>query len=255
MNVALVTGCAAAGLVAGGFLDSLTGRIVRPPEPIPDPGTGGPVAPQPVSEVGLVVAAPGPVVVASRTPRAGELATSAAVTGAAFALLALRLGAVPALAAYCALLTGLVAVSVVDIRLGIVPRSVLYPTFGAMTAGLVAASAVDRHWGQLGRSAIGGAAAFAVFFALWWFFPRGLGYGDVRLAGVIGAALGWIGFGELYLGFLAGFAIGAVVGVALMVGRGTGRKTRLPFGPPLAAGAAIGVLWGHWAVHLWLHQT
>jgi prepilin signal peptidase PulO-like enzyme (type II secretory pathway) len=40
----------------------------------------------------------------------------------------------------------------------------------------------------------------------------------------------------------------------LMVGRGTGRKTKLAFGPPLAAGAAFGVLWGPWAVHVWLHH-
>jgi leader peptidase (prepilin peptidase)/N-methyltransferase len=187
-----------------------------------------------------------------RSPGAAELAVSALVTGAVFALLAIRLGAVPALAAYCALFAGLAAASVVDARLGIVPRSILYPTFAAMAVGLAAASAVDSHWRALGEAAIGGAAAFAVFFALWWFFPRGLGYGDVRLAGVMGAALGWIGFGEIYVGFLAAFVTGTVVGLVVMASQGTGRKTRFAFGPALGIGAAFGVLWGPWAVHLWL---
>ena len=251
MNVVLVAGCAAGGLVTGGFLDSVTGRITRPPAPSPEGATdveGGPIPVQGAHIPAVSVA------VAARTPGTSELAVSGIVTGAVFALLAIRLGAVPALAAYCALMVGLVAVSVVDMRLGIVPRSILYPTFGAMAVGLVAASAVDSHWRPLAVAAIGGVAAFAVFFALWWFFPRGLGYGDVRLAGVIGAALGWIGFGELYVGFLAAFVAGTVMGLAVAATRGSGRKTRFAFGPALSVGAAFGVLWGPWAVHLWLYR-
>jgi leader peptidase (prepilin peptidase)/N-methyltransferase len=251
VNVVLVAGCAAGGLVTGGFLDSLTGRIVRPPDAASDPASGAVDATSSAPAGAIPVTR---VVVAARAPGAGELAASALVTGAAFGLLAIRLGAAPALAAYCSLLAGLLAASVVDIRLGIVPRSILYPTFAAMAVGLAGASAVDSHWRALGEAAIGGAAAFAVFFALWWFFPRGLGYGDVRLAGVMGAALGWIGFGELYVGFLVAFVAGTVVGVVLMARQGAGRKTRFAFGPSLTVGAAFGVLWGPWAVHIWLHH-
>lgn len=254
MNAALVVGCAAGGVLVGAVLDSLSGRIVRPPEvtqPEIDGAADDPLAAPAHLPVTTAITAP---VVATRVPGRRELGASALMTGLAFGLLAVRLGAVPALAAYCALMAGLVAVSVVDARIGIVPRAVLYPSFAAMAVGLLAASAVDSRWRPLGNAAIGGAAAFAVFFALWWFFPRGLGYGDVRLAGVLGTALGWIGFGEIYVGFLVGCACGAVLGVVLMVGRGTGRKTRLPFGPPLALGCAFGVLWGPWAVHLWLHH-
>jgi leader peptidase (prepilin peptidase)/N-methyltransferase len=251
VNVVLVAGCAAGGLVTGGFLDSLTGRIARPPEAASDRASGAAHATSPV-QAGAIPATR--VVVAARAPGASELAVSALVTGAAFGLLAIRLGAVPALAAYCSLLAGLLAASVVDIRLGIVPRSILYPTFATMAVGLAAASAVERHWRALGEAAIAGAAAFAVFFALWWFFPRGLGYGDVRLAGVMGAALGWIGFGELYIGFLVAFVTGTGLGVVLMARQGTGRKTRFAFGPALSVGAAFGVLWGPWAVHIWLHH-
>jgi leader peptidase (prepilin peptidase) / N-methyltransferase len=246
VNAALVAGCGAGGVVIGGVLDALTGRIVRPPETL-DPDESAPLAP--AASSGGPIAAPS--VVALRSPGVGELTASGLVTGLAFALLAVRVGAVPVLAAYCALLGGLLAASVVDIRIGTLPRSILYPTFAVMAVGLLAASAVDSRWRALGEAGIGGVGAFVVFFALWWFFPRGLGYGDVRLAGVMGTALGWIGFGELYVGFLAAFALGALVGVGLMLSQGTGRKTRLPFGPPLALGAALGILWGPWAVHLW----
>ena len=254
MNVALVAGCGAAGLVAGGFLDSLTGRIVRPPEPAPTDHQTGPGHPRSPHAYEAGAATPVQVIVAPRAAGTIELIGSGIVTGAAFALLAIRLGAVPPLAAYCALLLGLVAISVVDVRLGIVARSVLYPTFGAMAAGLVSAAAADGRWRALGAAGIGGAGAFAVFFALWWFFPRGLGYGDVLLAGVMGAALGWSGFGELYGGFLVAFVAGTVVGVVLMARQGAGRKTRFAFGPSLTVGAAFGVLWGPWAVHIWLHH-
>jgi leader peptidase (prepilin peptidase)/N-methyltransferase len=73
----------------------------------------------------------------------------------------------------------------------------------------------------------------------------------VRLAGVLGAGLGWISFGALYVGFASAFLLGVVVGLALMARNGTGRKTRLAFGPPLALGGIVGVLWGTWFTHLW----
>ncbi len=76
-----------------------------------------------------------------------------------------------------------------------------------------------------------------------------MGFGDVRLAGLLGAGLGWLSLLHVYVGFLAAFAFGAVYGVVLMVAKGTGRKTKLPFGPALVAGAMVGVLWGTPIIH------
>lgn len=256
MNLALVAGCGAGGAVIGVALDTLTGRIVRPPDPAPAEaavpehalvGAPAPTAPSaPVHEGGAA---------ASRRPGRGELALSGALSGLALALLAWRLGTAPVLAADCALLCGLIAVSLVDLRIGIVPRSVLYPTFAATALGLVAASADGSQWRSLGDAAIGGVGSFAVFFALWWCFPRGIGFGDVRLAGAMGAAVAWVGFGELYVSFLAAFVLATVVGLGVMVVTGRGRKTRFALGPWLSAGAAFAILWGPWAVHLWLHRS
>jgi leader peptidase (prepilin peptidase)/N-methyltransferase len=255
VDASLVVGCGVGGGVLGGVLDTLTGRIVRPPAG-PEAGDAHVVPAEPGHTAGPVATAVSvaPAATVRRVAPPSEIALSALVTAAWFALAAARLGGVPALGAYCALGAGLLAASVVDGREGILPRVIVFVTLGALALGLVGASAADGHWRPLADAAIGGAVSFAVFFALWWVFPRGMGYGDVRLAGLIGVALGWLGFGVLYVGFLAAFVAGTVVGVVLMVRRGTGRKTRLPFGPALATGAAVGVLWGPWAVRLWLQH-
>jgi leader peptidase (prepilin peptidase)/N-methyltransferase len=236
MNGVLVAGCGLAGVVSGGALGVLAGRIDRPAEA--SVGTSPVLAGRPDL--------PG--------PSTGAVVAAELVTGGSFALAALRLGAVPALAAFCVLFAGLVPAAAVDLRLGIVPRRVVYATALGLGAALLGAAAASGTWWPLGRAAIGGAAALGVFFALWWFAPRSIGFGDVRLAGLIGFGLCWLGFGQLYVGFAAAFLAGALLGVGLMVARGTGRKTRLPFAPPLAVGAAVGVLWGGWLVHVWLHR-
>ena len=74
--------------------------------------------------------------------------------------------------------------------------------------------------------------------------PRSMGFGDVKLAFVLGLVLGWLGWSELVLGLLGGFLAGAVVGVALIALRHRGRKDHLPFGPFLAFGTLVVLLWG-----------
>jgi leader peptidase (prepilin peptidase) / N-methyltransferase len=255
VDLALVVGCGLGGAVAGGALDTLTGRIVRPAPAAHGDGTS-----ESDPERGSTGAVPAPVPATSaafpraRVAPASEVVLSAALTALTFGVSAARLGAVPVLAGVCALLGGLIASSVVDVRLGILPRSIVYPTLGALAVGLLGAAAVDHQWRSLLHAGIGGVGSFVVFFGLWWVYPKGIGLGDVRVAGLMGAGLAWFGFGQLYVGFLAAFGIGAVVGLALMLRHGTGRKTRLAFGPALCAGTAIGIWWGAWIVHLWLHH-
>jgi leader peptidase (prepilin peptidase)/N-methyltransferase len=72
-----------------------------------------------------------------------------------------------------------------------------------------------------------------------------MGFGDVRLAGLIGLALGWLGWGELLVGVYAGFLLGALVGGVLAAAKVLDRKS-YPFGPFMLVGAAMGVLLGPW---------
>jgi leader peptidase (prepilin peptidase)/N-methyltransferase len=186
-------------------------------------------------------------------PRALERVGVAALTALLFGGAAARLGAVPVLAPACVLFAGLVAVSVCDIRVGLVPRKFVYPTLVLTAVGLLAASAVTSHWHPLLDAAIGAVAGFGVFFAIWFVAPRAMGFGDVRLAGLVGLSLGWLGLGAVYMGFLAAFIAGSVIGLVKMTVQHTGRKTVLPFGPALAVGGVVGVLWGPYLSNLWFH--
>ncbi len=87
------------------------------------------------------------------------------------------------------------------------------------------------------------AVAFAAFFLLWFIYPRGMGFGDVRLSGVLGLALGYLGWSEWGVGLYGGFLLGAVIGGVLSLLKVVDRKG-YPFGPFMLVGALLGVLVG-----------
>jgi leader peptidase (prepilin peptidase) / N-methyltransferase len=72
--------------------------------------------------------------------------------------------------------------------------------------------------------------------------PRAIGWGDVKLAGVLGLYLGWLGAPAWWLGTLAGFVIGGVYAVGMLITRRGSRKSEIPFGPFMLAGALVGIL-------------
>ena len=249
MNTPLVLGCGLGGAAIGSALGVLAARV---PSPAPAAVTADAVA---ASEGGIAATAPvaaEDVSGAVRRAAAPDAVAAGVVTAGLLALAADHFGAVPALAAYCVLFAGLVAVSVVDLRVGLVPRTFLYPVAALLGVALVAASAVAGDWHALGEAVIGAAIAFAVFFVVWFLYPRGLGFGDVRLAAAIGLGLGWLGLLHLYVGFLVGFLAGVLFGLVVMARRGSGRKTRIPFATALALGAVVGVIWGGQIINAWL---
>jgi leader peptidase (prepilin peptidase)/N-methyltransferase len=79
-----------------------------------------------------------------------------------------------------------------------------------------------------------------------------MGFGDVKLAPVLGVTLGWVGVGAAAVGLFAAFLVGGVVGVALMIARRAGRRSHLAFGPYLLLGALLGLLVGEpiWNAYL-----
>ncbi|MGD0320512.1 MAG: A24 family peptidase [Acidimicrobiales bacterium] len=167
---------------------------------------------------------------------------------------AARLGDDVALAPFALLGIALVAISAVDLERFLIPNRIVYPTIALVAPLLVVSSAVDNRWGSLARAAIAGAAAFVGFLAVHVLVPRGMGYGDVRLAGLVGLSTGWLGLGHAFVAFFEAFVLGAVIGIAVMIATGGGRKTRIPFGPFLAAGAVLSVLWGGPLAHALFHR-
>jgi leader peptidase (prepilin peptidase)/N-methyltransferase len=249
----LVPGTALAGLVVGGALDPIGQRLAeqsraedeqrraeRQAAAEGEPGEE-PSGPATADPVGSGSGAPH-LLSSGRSPE--RTIGAALVTGVVFAAAGNHFGAHLVLAPFCVFFAMLVVVSITDLSHRLVPRRLIYVGVALIVPLLVATSAVDHSWPSLSGAAIGGAVAFALFFAVWWFVPRGLGFGDVRLAGSIGLTVGYLSLLHVYLAFLAGFVVGTIFGLAMMAVSTAGRKTRIPFAPALATGAVIAVLWG-----------
>ena len=187
-----------------------------------------------------------------REPISARYVVVEIATAALFGLLALELGPTLALPAFFVLAGGLVAISAIDLERYIVPNRVLYPTLFIGGSLLLAAGVVTGSWSRLVWAAVGGVVAFSLMFLVHLIQPKGMGFGDVRLSGLLGLYLGWFGPARVGVGFFLAFLFGSVVGVALVaLGRKTGRA-KVPFAPFLAAGAMFSILWGAPIVKLWL---
>ncbi len=156
-----------------------------------------------------------------------------------------RLGADWAVPAFLVFAASLLVVTVTDLRLFLIPNRIIYPTLLAAAVLLTAAAALSHEWEALQRAAIGGCSAWAALLVIHLINPRGMAFGDVRLAAVIGVYTGWLGYDHVILALFLGFVAAAVVGLALIVTRRRGAKDPVPFGPFLAAGAMAAVLVGN----------
>jgi leader peptidase (prepilin peptidase) / N-methyltransferase len=150
-----------------------------------------------------------------------------------------QLAALPALLVFTAL--G-VALAAIDLDVRRLPNVLVLPAYPVLAGLLAVAAAVTGDWPALLRAALGAVALFAFFYLLAVVFPSGMGFGDVKLAGVIGLVLGWFSWGAVVIGAFAGFFLGALVGVAVLAVGAGGRKTALPFGPFMVLGA-LAALW------------
>jgi leader peptidase (prepilin peptidase) / N-methyltransferase len=168
----------------------------------------------------------------------------AALTALLFAALALRIGFHPRLVPALLLTALVVPASVIDIEHRIIPNAINLPGAVAVFATAVAAQP-DRWWEFLA----GGLGA-ALFLGLAWIvYPKGMGAGDVKLALMTGLGVGKFAVIALF----AGFALSLVPSVVLLITQGVrGRKATFPFGPFLAAGAVVALLWGPQLWSLWL---
>ena len=175
-------------------------------------------------------------------------------TALLFLATAWRLGLSWELPAYLAWLAGLLALALIDLELLKLPRSVVYVTMLLTSALLVVASAATHDWHRLLVGALAAIAWFVLFFAMNFASPRILGFGDVRLAPLLGLALGWLGVGHVIVGFFLANLLGAIIGITLIAAGKIKRDQPVPYGVFLAAGAMVALFAGPYLVSL-IHFT
>ncbi|MFH9573696.1 prepilin peptidase [Streptomyces sp. NPDC017230] len=174
-------------------------------------------------------------------------AALAAVTALVCAALAAATGTRPEVAVWLLLAPAGVLLAVVDLRVRRLPDLLTLPLAGAALVLLGLTALVPEHAGEWTTALLGALALGAGYLVLFLINPAGMGFGDVKLALGAGAMLGWYGWATVMLGTFAGFLLGALYGGALVVAGRAGRRTAIPFGPFLIAGAFLGVLAGAYA--------
>jgi leader peptidase (prepilin peptidase)/N-methyltransferase len=158
-----------------------------------------------------------------------------------FVLLTLRLSAVAALPAYLYFAAIGVALAVIDLDTRRLPNAIVLPSYPVLAVLLTGSALWQRDWWPLARAGIGALALFGFYLLLVLAYPKGMGWGDVKLAGLLAAVLAYLSWATLIVGALAGFFLGALAGIALILARGGSRKTALPFGPFMLLGALLAI--------------
>lgn len=176
-------------------------------------------------------------------------------TAVLYVALALRIGIHADLPAYLYMGAVGIALAMIDIDLLRLPDVLTLPSYPVGLALLGIAAWVDDAPHAYLRAVLGMAALAAFYALVWLVYPAGMGFGDVKLAGVVGLYLAWLGWDHLVVGAFAAFLVGAVVSIAIVALTGGGRKTRVPFGPFMLIGLLIGIYAGHPIAHAYTHLS
>jgi leader peptidase (prepilin peptidase) / N-methyltransferase len=172
-----------------------------------------------------------------------------------FALVAWRVGLSWTLPGFLLFAWLLLVVAVIDIDTRKIPNKLTYPLTPALLVLLGAGAVLDGEPQRLLGALLGGLGAFAALLVIALISPRGMGFGDVKLAGFIGIGLGYWGPGHVVLGLFGAFLIGGVVAIALLALRARGRRDAIPFGPYLAAAAVLALLAGQPIITAYLRSA
>jgi prepilin signal peptidase PulO-like enzyme (type II secretory pathway) len=183
---------------------------------------------------------------ATITPKARERAVRV-LTPALFALAAWRWGASAVVVPFLFLFAVLLVVSLIDLEHYRIPDRIVFPALG-VSVGLITFVTLieDQPFDHVVNALIGAATYFVLLLIPHVIYPRGMGFGDVKLALLMGLFLGWMYLDVFYGVTLIMWAlvIGCLLGVAAGVGFALvrGRRAEFPFGPALALGCVVVIL-------------
>ncbi|WP_241994591.1 A24 family peptidase [Cryobacterium sp. TMT2-10] len=137
-----------------------------------------------------------------------------------------------------------VVLALIDADTHTLPNRVILPSYLVGIGFLAAASISVGDVSSLLRAGAGLCILWAFYLGLALLYPGGMGFGDVKLAGLLGLFLGYLGWGELIVGGFAAFLLGGIYGAGLLLAKRASRKSGIPFGPWMLAGAWVGILFG-----------
>ena len=146
--------------------------------------------------------------------------------------------------AYVAFVLGTILLTVTDLDTKLIPNRILVRVLVIGGFLLVVGGLASSNPGAVARAVGGGFAYFGIMFVLALIARGSLGFGDVKLAALLGVFTGYLGWAQLTIAVLGAFLIGGVVSLALLVSGRAGRKDAIPFGPFMVAGAFVAVYAG-----------
>ncbi len=150
-----------------------------------------------------------------------------------------------------------VRLTVIDVRHHLLPDRIVFPSYaiagvlllGAAASQLLHGSTEGAGTSDAGvfgvpglRVLAGGAALWLFYFLLHAVYPPGMGFGDVKLAGVLGMYLGFLGWGHVMAGTFAAFLLGGLWSLGVLASRRGTLQSAIPFGPFMLAGTAAAML-------------
>jgi leader peptidase (prepilin peptidase)/N-methyltransferase len=187
-----------------------------------------------------------PRLVASRCAdcrvRLGAFPLPELVTGAAVGALAGRFAGTPEVAAFSVLGAVGVALAAIDLRVQRLPDRLTVPTYAAVLVLLAAAALLGHHAWPLARAVLGGLTLGGAYLLLGLIRPGAIGGGDIKVAGLAGLALGWLGWRAVFDGAALGFVLAGMAGLTLLAARRVTLRSHISFGPYLIAGALLAML-------------
>ena len=144
--------------------------------------------------------------------------------------------------AYLAIVT--VALAVIDLQHMRLPDALTIRSYPVLLVLVTAEAWISDDWWMVARAGIGALSLGAFYFVFWFVYPKGMGFGDVKCAVLLGFAMGAVSWGALAVGAFAGPLIGGIAGVAVMIQSRRSRGVKIPYGPWLIAGAWLGIFAG-----------
>ncbi|MDF2145856.1 prepilin peptidase [Knoellia sp. p5-6-4] len=132
-----------------------------------------------------------------------------------------------------------VALVWIDLDVHRLPDGLVLPAYPALLVLLGCASLGAGDWVRMRNALIAMAGIYALYFVMAMVSPSSLGFGDVKLSGLIGLVLGWLGLGTALLGLLAGFVAGGIIALVMLVAQRAGLRSHIAFGPAMVVGALL----------------